>query len=87
MHKRNNVVIAHELAHTVGATDKYNPANNQPVFPIGYAAPDREPRYPQRDAELMGGRVPRATTEAVMPKSLKQVRVGPATALELRWRQ
>ena len=54
----NNVVIAHELMHTLGATDKYDPANNLPIFPQGFAEPDREPLYPQRFAEIMGGRIP-----------------------------
>ena len=35
----NNIVIAHEFLHTVGATDKYDPANDQPQFPDGYADP------------------------------------------------
>ena len=38
---QNNVVIAHELLHTVGATDKYDPRTNQPSHPDGYAEPDR----------------------------------------------
>ena len=29
----NQVVIAHELLHTFGASDKYDPATNQPMFP------------------------------------------------------
>ena len=29
----NDVVIAHELLHTLGATDKYDPATNQPRLP------------------------------------------------------
>lgn len=82
---RNNVVIAHEFLHTVGATDKYNPADNQPLYPQGYAEPEREPLYPQRLAEIMAGRIPLSEQRAVMPKSLAEAVVGPSTALEIRW--
>ena len=82
----NAVIIAHEMLHTLGATDKYDLATNQPLFPHGYADPDRDPLYPQRRAEIMGGRVPLSAARAEIPSSLKQVVVGPATALELRWR-
>jgi hypothetical protein len=80
----NHVVIAHELLHTVGATDKYD-AGNLPRYPEGYAEPDVIPRYPQRFAELMGGRVPVSATEATIPTSLKEVLIGPATAKEIGW--
>ncbi len=82
---KNNVVIAHELLHTVGATDKYSPADNLPLFPIGYADPDRQPLYPQSMAEIMGGRIPVSETQAVIPKSLVQAMIGPQTALEINW--
>ena len=81
----NQFVIAHEMLHTLGATDKYAPESNHPLFPIGYAEPDANPRYPQRYAEIMGGRIPISPSEAKIPRSLDSARVGPATALELRW--
>lgn len=81
----NNVVIAHELLHTLGASDKYDPATNQPLFPTGYAEPEAKPRFPQTLAELMGGRVPVSSTESNMPKSLDQVVIGAQTANEIRW--
>jgi predicted component of type VI protein secretion system len=83
--KRNNVVIVHEFLHTVGASDKYDPQNNQPIYPIGFAEPDRDPVYPQKYAEIMAGRIPVASHHAVMPPSLSSCVVGPATALEIRW--
>lgn len=83
--RRNNVIIAHELLHTVGATDKYGLATNLPIHPHGFAEPDREPLYPQRKAEIMAGRIPRTATRADIPTSLKRVLVGPQTALEIRW--
>jgi hypothetical protein len=82
---QNNVVIAHELLHTLGATDKYDPHTNQPLHPAGYAEPDRQPLLPQRFAELMAGRVPLAPDEAEMPAGLEQVLVGEETAREIRW--
>ncbi len=85
MASRNNVVIAHELLHTVGATDKYNPQNNQPLYPQGYAEPERRPLYPQRLAEIMGGRIPLSEHRASMPKSLVSAAVGAQTAREIRW--
>ena len=78
-------MIAHELLHTLGATDKYDLQTNQPCFPHGFAEPDREPRYPQALAELMGGRIPISSDEAQTPESLRQVVVGPATAAEIGW--
>jgi len=80
----NNVIIAHEFLHTLGATDKYDPANGLPSFPLGFAEPDRIPRYPQRFAEIMGGRIPVSTTDAMIPNSLKHVVIGSLTAREIR---
>lgn len=85
--RSNNVIIAHETLHTVGATDKYDFSSNLPIFPEGYAEPDASPRYPQRLAEIMGGRRPVSANSAAMPKSLKKVVVGATTALEIRWTQ
>lgn len=82
---RNNVVIAHELLHTLGASDKYDPANQLPLFPDGYAEPERNPLHPQELAELMGGLIPLQDGKALMPDSLGQVLIGPASAREIGW--
>lgn len=82
---RNAIVVAHEMLHTLGASDKYDPATNLPLFPNGYAQPEREPRYPQTRAEIMGGRTPITATEATMPARLRSVVVGPLTAAEINW--
>lgn len=79
----NNVVIVHEFLHTLGATDKYDLASGQPLAPNGLAEPDRRPLYPQRFAEIMGGRIALAENHAEMPKSLKSALVGPVTAREI----
>jgi hypothetical protein len=81
----NNVVIAHELLHTLGATDKYDARTTQPRFPDGYARPDANPRYPQRFAEIMAGRVPVSASESTIPPSLNATVVGEATAREINW--
>jgi len=82
----NRVVIAHELLHTLGATDKYDLATNQPRHPQGYADPLADPRYPQAFAEIMGGRIPVSPTESRIPPDIEATRVGPVTAAEIRWR-
>jgi hypothetical protein len=84
-HRRgtNNVIIAHEFLHTLGATDKYDALNGQPNFPDGVAEPDRKPLYPQRVAEIMGGRIALTQDDAVIPQSLKYAIIGPMTASEI----
>ena len=79
----NNVIIAHEFLHTLGATDKYNASNGQPTGPDGLGEPDRKPLYPQRYAEIMGGRIALAEDDAVIPKSLKYAVIGALTASEI----
>jgi hypothetical protein len=86
MTAENNVVIAHELLHTVGATDKYDPADDAPRFPEGFGDPGQIPLYPQRYAELMAGRRMLASDRWEQVSSLDEVVVGAATALEIRWR-
>jgi hypothetical protein len=85
MTRPNNVVIAHELLHTLGATDKYDLGTLAPLFPTGYAEPDREPLYPQALTEVMAGRRALDAAHFEMPDSLADVRVGEATAREIRW--
>lgn len=84
-HGSNQMIIAHEILHTLGATDKYERASNLPIFPIGFAHPDRAPLYPQSQAELMAGRIPVSAREASVPRSLDAVVIGEATALEIGW--
>ena len=79
----NNVIIAHEFLHTLGATDKYSLASGQPIGPDGLAEPQREPLYPQRYAEIMGGRIAVAEDDAMMPQSLDYAVIGPLTAREI----
>lgn len=81
---QNNIVIAHELLHTVGAVDKYESWGN-PVFPVGYANVNRSPLFPQRSAEIMAGRIPTSYSSSYMAISLKSVVINPHTAREINW--
>ena len=81
----NNMVIAHEMLHTLGASDKYDLQTNQPIFPIGYAEPEKNPVLPQEYAEIMAGRIPLSKNDAKQPAGLGQVLVGESTALEIHW--
>ena len=81
----NNVVIAHELLHTVGATDKYDPSTDAPSFPGGFGDPEQAPLFPQRYAELMAGRRMLAPNRWEQAPSLDAVVIGAATAREIRW--
>jgi len=83
--KQNLVIAAHELLHTLNATDKYDLNTSLPVYPDGFAEPDKVPLYPQDFAELMGGRIPQDEAFAEIPKSLKQTLIGSMTAREIGW--
>ena len=85
MARTNNVVIVHELLHTLGATDKYADGTGQPRYPEGLADPDQNPLYPQARAEIMAGRRALSETDAEIPDSLKDVIIGPLTAQEIHW--
>jgi len=85
MAKQNNFVIAHEMLHTLGATDKYDLSNNLPIFPDGYADPKKTPRYPQQFAEIMGGRIPLSQTRSEIPEGLNKAIIGSLTAWEIGW--
>jgi len=81
----NTLVIGHELLHTLGATDKYAPVTNQPLYPDGFAEPEALPLYPQAQAELMAGRRAVSPTAAEMPDNLRAVVIGHRTAAEIGW--
>lgn len=81
---QNNIVIAHEILHTVGASDKYK-WSGTPIFPDGYANADRIPLYPQRYAEIMAGQVPTSSHSSYMATSLRSTLINPVTAREIAW--
>lgn len=82
----NQVVLAHEVLHTVGATDKYTP-EGYPVFPEGFAQADREPLFPQKWAEIMAGAMAIDERTSAVARNLRQCVVGEVTAREIGWLQ
>lgn len=81
---QNNIVIAHEMLHTVGAIDKYGYYGN-PLHPQGYANIFRTPLYPQRYAEIMAGKIPTSSYSSYMAESLRSTIVNDYTAGEINW--
>lgn len=81
----NNMVIAHELLHVAGASDKYDLATGVPLAPAGLGDREQVPLYPQVRTEIMAGRRALSPGEWDIPRSLRNVVVGPETALEIRW--
>jgi hypothetical protein len=77
-------VTAHELFHTLGATDKYDPTGRT-LIPAGLADPTLSPLYPQQHAEIMARNVVLSPTEERPPDSIAELRVGPTTAAEIGW--
>ncbi len=82
---QNNVVLLHELFHTLGATDKYDLQSGLPIHPDGYANPSQTPLYPQTLAEIMGGKIPVSPAKLEMPDSLAKITIGHKTAKEIGW--
>lgn len=83
--KQNSIIMAHEILHTVGASDKYSYQTLLPIFPNGYAKPEQSPLHPQRYAEIMAGRIPIRSSHAKMPSDLRFTVVGEKTAQEINW--
>ncbi|GGB95753.1 hypothetical protein GCM10011352_22300 [Marinobacterium zhoushanense] len=81
----NNFVAAHELLHTLGASDKYDVQSGKPLWPDGFADPVQAPLFPQQRAEIMGGRVQVTPGWSLLPPSLDHAVVGAATAIEIGW--
>lgn len=77
-------VAAHELMHTLGASDKYD-ARGRARVPDGLAEPELVPRYPQRYVEIMARNRPVAPDREEPPSSLDELRVGAVTAAEIGW--
>lgn len=82
--KQNHIVIAHELLHTVGASDKYDAYGN-PLPPDGLGEPNLRPLYPQKRAEIMAGTVASSESKSKMAHSLKNCVIGEKTAQEIGW--
>ncbi|WP_291355500.1 hypothetical protein [Acinetobacter sp. UBA3106] len=85
--EQNKIVLVHELLHAFGATDKYDLATGQPLYPIGYAYPNQQPLFPQAKAELMAGHIPVSNDKSKMPDTLQQTLINEISALELGWKK
>lgn len=83
---QNNIVITHELLHTVGAKDKYG-IDGEPFFTEGYAEPGKDPLFPQQFAEIMAGKIPISEKRSQMADSLRSCVIGETTAMEINWLQ
>ena len=83
--KRNNMIIAHELLHIFGASDKYDLRNGRPTFPNGFANPNRTPRFPQIKAEIMAGSIPVSEKKLGRVFKLSQTVINAQTAREIGW--
>lgn len=77
------IVAAHELGHTLGATDKYD-AQGHTIIPDGLAEPSLDPPTAQRFFEIMARMRPTLGGEAP-PSRIEELAVGPATAREIGW--
>jgi hypothetical protein len=78
------IVVAHELFHTLGATDKYD-EQGRTLLPLGLAEPDRIPALPQRFVEVMARDRPVGPNDERPPDGLDDMAVGPVTAHEIGW--
>ncbi|MBK7992324.1 MAG: hypothetical protein IPK14_02595 [Blastocatellia bacterium] len=81
---RTLCLIAHEILHTVGASDKYD-ENHFTLFPDGYFEPTK--RYPQEFAEIMSLAFPLSPGKEKDAENLDLSRVGEKTAIEIGWKQ
>lgn len=79
----NMVIFTHELLHVLGATDKYVISTGEPIFPEGYAQPQKQPLFPQDFAEIMGGRTPISAYASRAPRTLERCKIGRLTAAEI----
>jgi hypothetical protein len=76
------IVCAHEILHTLGATDKYD-ATGHARIPGGLAEPELGDH--QRRAEIMARNRPIGGGLEAVPESLDEIAVGSATAREIGW--
>ena len=78
-------IIVHEFLHLFGASDKYNIASGQPLYPQGYADINKGNRYPQNRAEIMARSIPLVNGQFEVATRLGQTVIGLTTASEIGW--
>ena len=69
------IVSAHELFHTLGASDKYD-ATGRTVIPDGLADPTARPLYPQKRAEIMARQSHGGRRQRENPRVARRARRG-----------
>jgi hypothetical protein len=78
------VTAAHELFHTLGASDKYS-LSGENLIPMGLAEPEKEPLFPQVAQEIMARNIQLSEGETRLPRHLNEIRVNRYTAEEIGW--
>jgi len=78
------MTVAHELFHTLGATDKYD-SNGETRIPDGLGDPDQEPLFPQAGMDVMGRDVVLGPGQPRLLRNLSELRVNRFTAAEIGW--
>lgn len=79
----NNLIIAHELLHIFGATDKYDLKTGLAIHKDGFAEPNKNPLYPQRFVEIMGRTIPKSQKSHDIGDHLNLARMNAKTAQEI----
>ena len=79
----HNVILTHELLHILGASDKYDLATGEPIYPQGFL--NQQPKYPQPYAEIMARAKPLSNGRSEIAETLSRTRIGPLTAQEIAW--
>lgn len=79
----NNLIIAHELLHIFGASDKYDLKTGLAINPNGYAEPNKKPLHPQRFVEIMGRTIARSGSSHEIGDRLSLAIINKQTAKEI----
>jgi len=78
------MTLAYYIARLMGASSHLDD-HGYPLFPQGYANPEKKPLYPQENAELTGCYIPFKPFEIRRITTLDQVYLGAQTAYEIGW--
>lgn len=78
------LAVAHELLHTLGATDKYD-ESGAPLVDQGFGEPELSPALPQRYCEVMAGSIALEAGKNKLARSLDECLVNRYTAAEIGW--
>ena len=79
------IIITHELLHILGASDQYNLSTGEPLYPNGYAEPNKEPLLPQRFTSIMARAKQINSSKFEVATHLRQTVINEVTASEIGW--